>query len=68
MEVTPEEELAWQKLESLMRDKRQREAREKAVIAAAKFAEENRDHLEIYTLRKAYEMGFIAAALGENNG
>ena len=55
MNVTPEEEEAWAALERKMVDDTLR----KAVEAAYEFTKEAGQDLGIFTLRKAYEMGFI---------
>jgi hypothetical protein len=55
MNVTPEEEEAWVALERKMVDNTLR----KAVEAAYEFTKEAGQDLGIFTLRKAYEMGYI---------
>lgn len=55
MNITPEEEEAWSALERKMVDDTLR----KAVEAAYEFTKEAGQDLGIFTLRKAYEMGFI---------
>lgn len=55
MSVTPEEEEAWVALERKMMDDTLR----KAVEAAYEFTKEAGQDLGIFTLRKAYEMGYI---------
>lgn len=55
MNVTPEEEEAWVALERKMVDTTLR----KAVEAAYEFTKEAGQDLGIFTLRKAYEMGYI---------
>ena len=70
-EPTPEEEFAWQQLEQKRNNKEMQKRRELAAIAAAEFAIEYRDQLEIFTLRKAYELAFLRGMMaekGENNG
>lgn len=53
--VTPEEEEAWNAIEQKMVD----DVMRKAVEAAYVFTKETGHELGIFTLRKAYEMGFI---------
>lgn len=53
--ATPEEEEAWDALERKMVD----DVMRKAVEAAYEFTQETGHELGIFTLRKAYEMGFI---------
>lgn len=54
-DVTPEEEEAWKRLEQKMVD----DAMQQAIVAAYEFTHEFKNDLGIFTLRKAYEMGFI---------
>ena len=54
-DVTPEEEEAWDALERKMVD----DVMRKAVESAYEFTKETGHELGIFTLRKAYEMGFI---------
>lgn len=54
-EATPEEEEAWVYLERKLVDDTMR----KAVEAAYLFTKEAGQDLGIFTLRKAYEMGFV---------
>lgn len=55
MNITPEEEEAWVALERKVVDDTLR----KAVEAAYQFTQEAGQDLGIFTLRKAYEMGYI---------
>ena len=55
MNITPEEEEAWVALERKTVDDTLR----KAVEAAYQFTQEAEQDLGIFTLRKAYEMGYI---------
>ena len=54
-DVTPEEEEAWSRLEQKMID----DVTQQAISEAYKFTHDFKNELGIFTLRKAYEMGFI---------
>lgn len=60
--VTPEEEEAWQSMETLAH------VRNRAVVAAHGFTDDYKNELQIMTLRKAYEMGYVRGALDKLNG
>jgi len=62
MPVTPEEEEAWQSMETLA------SVRNRAVVAAHGFTDDYKNELQIMTLRKAYEMGYVRGALDKLNG
>jgi hypothetical protein len=57
--VTPEEEESWKDLELQKHNKALAELHEQARIAATRFIEDHSTaELGIYTLRKAFEIGF----------
>jgi hypothetical protein len=66
-EVTPEEEEAWQELERKERDKRFIQAQQRAGEFAQDFIDRTpQAELGIFTLRKAFEMGFLRGFLYHN--
>ena len=71
-EVTPEEEEAWQELERKNRKARDRlfiRAQQEAGICAQEFIDHTpKLELGIFTLRKAFEMGFIRGVLFTETG
>jgi len=71
-EVTPEEEEAWQELERKNRQARDRlftRAQQEAGICAQEFIDHTpKLELGIFTLRKAFEMGFIRGVLFTEQG
>jgi hypothetical protein len=57
--VTPEEEESWKELELQKHNKALADLHEQARIAATRFIEDHStSELGIYTLRKAFEIGF----------
>jgi len=66
-EVTPEEEEAWRDLERKERDRRFIEAQHRAGEFAQEFIDRTpQAELGIFTLRKAFEMGFLRGFLYHN--
>ena len=63
-EVTPEEEEAWRDMERQKRDKMFIRAQNEAGVCAHEFIDNSpKAELGIFTLRKAFEMGFIRGAM-----
>jgi accessory colonization factor AcfC len=63
-EVTPEEEEAWRDMERQNRDKLFTLAQQRAGEHAQEFIDNSpKAELGIFTLRKAFEMGFIRGAM-----
>jgi hypothetical protein len=68
-EVTPEEEEAWRNLERKARDRLFIRAQQEAGICAQEFIDHTpKVELGIFTLRKAFEMGFIRGVLFTERG
>jgi hypothetical protein len=68
-EVTPEEEEAWRNLERKARDLLFIRAQQEAGICAQEFIDHTpKVELGIFTLRKAFEMGFIRGVLFTETG
>ena len=71
-EVTPEEEEAWQEIERKNRQARDRlfiRAQQEAGICAQEFIDHTpKVELGIFTLRKAFESGFIRGVLFTERG
>ena len=68
-EVTPEEEEAWQDLERKERDRLFIRAQNEAGICAQEFIDYTpKAELGIFTIRKAFEMGFIRGVLFTEKG
>jgi hypothetical protein len=68
-EVTPEEEEAWRNLERKARDRLFIRAQNEAGICAQEFIDHTpKAELGIFTLRKAFEMGFIRGVLFTEKG
>jgi len=71
-EATPEEEEAWQEIERKNRQARDRlfiRAQQEAGICAQEFIDHTpKLELGIFTLRKAFEMGFIRGVLFTETG
>jgi hypothetical protein len=71
-EATPEEEEAWQEIERKNRQARDRlfiRAQQEAGICAQEFIDHTpKAELGIFTLRKAFEMGFIRGVLFTEQG
>ena len=68
-EATPEEEEAWRDLERKERDRRFIQAQNEAGICAQEFIDHTpKAELGIFTLRKAFEMGFIRGVLFTEKG
>jgi hypothetical protein len=71
-EATPEEEEAWQEIERKNRQARDRlfiRAQQEAGICAQEFIDHTpKLELGIFTLRKAFEMGFIRGVLFTEQG
>ena len=68
-EVTPEEEEAWRDLERKERDRLFIRAQNEAGICAQEFIDHTpKAELGIFTLRKAFEMGFIRGVLFTEKG
>jgi hypothetical protein len=68
-EVTPEEEEAWRNLERKARDRLFIRAQQEAGICAQEFIDHTpKAELGIFTLRKAFEMGFIRGVLFTEKG
>jgi len=66
-EVTPEEEEAWRNMERKARDRRFIQAQNEAGICAQEFIDHTpHTELGIFTLRKAFEMGFLRGFLYRN--
>ena len=66
-EVTPEEEEAWQDLERKERDRLFIKAQQRAGEFAQEFIDRTpHTELGIFTLRKAFEMGFLRGFLYHN--
>jgi len=68
-EATPEEEEAWRNMERKARDHRFIQAQNEAGICAQEFIDHTpKAELGIFTLRKAFEMGFIRGVLFTEKG
>jgi hypothetical protein len=68
-EVTPEEEEAWQEFERQKRDKLFTLAQQRAGEYAQEFIDNSpKAELGIFTLRKAFEMGFIRGVMYTQQG
>jgi len=68
-EVTPEEEEAWRNLERKARDRLFIRAQNEAGICAQEFIDHTpKVELGIFTLRKAFELGFIRGVLFTETG
>ena len=68
-EVTPEEDEAWRNLERKARDRLFIRAQQEAGICAQEFIDHTpKAELGIFTLRKAFEMGFIRGVLFTEKG
>jgi hypothetical protein len=68
-EVTPEEEEAWRNMERKARDRLFIRAQQEAGICAQEFIDHTpKAELGIFTLRKAFEMGFIRGVLFTEKG
>ena len=64
LQVTPEEEEAWRDIERQKRDKMFTRAQNEAGVCAQEFIDNSpKAELGIFTLRKAFEMGFIRGAM-----
>ena len=68
-EVTPEEEEAWRNMERKARDRLFIRAQQEAGICAQEFIDHTpKVELGIFTLRKAFETGFIRGVLFTEQG
>jgi len=69
LQVTPEEEEAWRDMERQKRDKMFTRAQNEAGICAQEFIDNTPQiELGIFTLRKAFEMGFIRGVMYTQQG
>ena len=63
--VTPEEDQAWQELEHKNKVDRLHKKRQLAVMRAAEFCDQYRGEMEIFTVRKAFELGYMKGVADE---
>ena len=63
--VTPEEDQAWQEMEHKNKVDKLHKKRQLAVMRASEFCDEYRDQMEIFTVRKAFELGYMKGVADE---
>jgi hypothetical protein len=59
--MTDAEDEAWDEMQARQRQQRLAQARAKAVQAAERFCVEYRDDLHQFSIRKAFELGYMEA-------